>query len=107
MIIFHDLAGQDDRCFSPHCWRTRMALAHKGLAHEARPTRFSEIPGVAGGGQRMLPVIEDGGKVVADSWAIASYLEETYPERPSLFGGPAGEALTRVLNGWVSAILHP
>ena len=106
-ITFHDLAGRGDRCFSPNCWRTRMALAHKGLAHEVRLTRFGTIAGVAGGGQRTLPVIEDGGEVVADSWAIARYLERTYPDRPSLFGGPVGEALTLVLNGWVSATIHP
>lgn len=26
---------------------------------------------------------------------IANYLEDTYPDRPSLFGGPAGRALSR------------
>jgi len=30
-IVLHDLTGADDRRFSPNCWRTRMALAHKGL----------------------------------------------------------------------------
>jgi glutathione S-transferase len=106
-ILFYDLAGQGDRRFSPNCWRTRMALVHKGLDHEARGVRFIDIPGIAGGGQKMVPVIDDGGHVVADSWAIAEYLEQRYPDRPSLFGGPAGHALTRVLNGWVSATLHP
>ncbi len=41
-----------------------------------------------------VPVIVDGnkdGKWVNDSWAIAKYLEETYPDRPSLFDGPEGE----------------
>ena len=41
-----------------------------------------------------VPVIVDGnkdGKWVNDSWAIAKYLEETYPDRPSLFDGPQGE----------------
>ena len=41
-----------------------------------------------------VPVIVDGnkdGKWINDSWAIAKYLEETYPDRPSLFGGPQGE----------------
>lgn len=40
-----------------------------------------------------VPVIVDpnqDGKWVNDSWAIAKYLEETYPDRPSLFGGPQG-----------------
>jgi hypothetical protein len=40
-----------------------------------------------------VPVIVDAnqdGKWVNDSWAIAKYLEETYPDQPSLFGGPQG-----------------
>lgn len=40
-----------------------------------------------------VPVIVDAnkdGKWVNDSWAIAKYLEATYPERPSLFGGSTG-----------------
>ena len=32
-ITLYDLAGADEhRRFSPYCWRTKMALAHKGLA---------------------------------------------------------------------------
>jgi len=37
-----------------------------------------------------VPIIQDGDKVVKDSFAIAQYLERTYPDRPSLFGGPGG-----------------
>jgi glutathione S-transferase len=37
-----------------------------------------------------VPIIQDGDKVVNDSFAIAQYLERTYPDRPSLFGGPGG-----------------
>lgn len=40
---------------------------------------------------RQVPVIEDDGKVVNDSFAIAQYLESKYADRPSLFGGPGGE----------------
>ena len=33
-----ELVGTDDtRPFSPYCWRTRMALAHKGLDHGSIP----------------------------------------------------------------------
>jgi len=39
-----------------------------------------------------VPIIQDGDKVVNDSFAIAQYLERTYPDRPSLFGGPGGAA---------------
>lgn len=105
-VILYDLVGADDRRFSPHCWRTRMALAHKGLACDARPTRFSDIASVAGGGYKTIPVIDDGGHVVVDSGAIARDLEARYPDRPSLFGGPGGEALTTFVERWAAGVVH-
>jgi glutathione S-transferase len=105
-IVLYDLVGRDDRRFSPHCWRTRMALAHKGLEHEARPTRFTEIATIEGGEVRTVPALRDGARLVVDSWQIARYLEEAYPERPSLFGGPGGEAVTRFVQSWSGAVLH-
>ena len=75
--------------------RTRMALAHKGLDHEALPTRFTEIPKIEGGRVKTVPALRDGAHLVVDSWAIAQYLKQAYPERPSLFGGAGGEQVTR------------
>ena len=100
-IILYDLVGVDDRRFSPNTWRSRLALAHKGLAADIRPTRFLDIPGICGGDQKTVPVIEDGDAIIGDSWAIAEHLEDTYPDRPSLFGGPAGRALSRTFQNWV------
>ena len=37
MIILWELGGRNDRRYSLFSWRTRMALAHKGLAFETRP----------------------------------------------------------------------
>jgi len=100
-IILYDLVGTDDRRFSPNTWRSRLALAHKGLDAEIRPTRFLEIAGICGGNQKTVPVIEDGDAVIGDSWAIAKHLEDTYPDHPSLFGGAAGRALTLAFQNWV------
>ncbi len=105
-IVLYDLVGKDDRRFSPHCWRSRMALAHKGLEVEARPTRFLEIRSIAGGDQKTVPVVEDGGNTVADSWKIAEYLEAAYPQAPSLFGGANGKALTVFVQNWTVGTLH-
>jgi glutathione S-transferase len=105
-VVLYDLVGKADRRFSPNCWRTRMALAHKGLDCEARPTRFTEISEIAGGAFKTVPVIEDRGVAIGDSWSIAKYLEETYPDEPSLFGGPGGEALSRFVQDWCVAVLH-
>jgi glutathione S-transferase len=101
LIVLYDLAGADQALrFSPYCWRTRMALAHKGLPVETVPWRFTDKDVIAFSGQGRVPVIRDGETVVSDSWAIACYLEAHYPERPSLFGGVAGQAHARLINAW-------
>ena len=84
-----------------------MALAHKGLAFDARPVRFTEIPTIGNGRHKTLPVIDDGGHIVGDSPEIADYLETMYPERPSLFGGPGGAGLCRFVQNWCVSVLHP
>jgi glutathione S-transferase len=96
-----ELVGTDPaRPFSPFCWRTRMALAHKGLASETIPWRFTEKDAIAPYKSERVPVLLDGDKAVVDSWQIANYLEDTYPDRPSLFGGEGGRAAVRFLNSW-------
>ena len=49
----------------------------------------------------------DGPNTVRDSWAIACYLEDTYPTANSLFGGPEGRALARFFNLWTDTQLQP
>jgi glutathione S-transferase len=96
-----ELVGTDaTRPFSPYCWRTRMALAHKGLGAESIPWRFTEKQAISAHKSEKVPVLLDGHKSVADSWVIANYLEDTYPDRPSLFGGEGGRAMGRMLNWW-------
>lgn len=107
-ILLYELVGSDaGRPFSPHCWKVAFALAHKGLDFETMPTRFTEIPKVEEGVSRTVPVIRDGGKVVADSFAIAEYLEATYPDRPTLFGGDGGRAAARFVERWTQTQVHP
>jgi glutathione S-transferase len=105
-IVLYDLAGKDGVRFSPNCWRTRMALAHKGLDTETRATRFTEIPGILDGTQKTLPIIDDCGKIISDSWVIANYLEKAYPDRPSLFGGAGGRALTEFMLTWCNSVVQ-
>ncbi|WP_417316688.1 glutathione S-transferase family protein [Emcibacter sp.] len=96
----YELVGRDpSHGFSPYVWRTRMALAHKGFEPEMVPLRFTEIAEkLAFAESRTVPVLEDGDKVVADSWHIACHLEDTYPDRPSLFGGAVGRVQARHFN---------
>ena len=101
----YDLAGADPALrFSPFCWRIRMALAHKGLAVETLPWRFSEKARIAPA--TLVPVLVDGNRTVADSYAIADYLEDTYPDRPSLFGGPGGRGMARFIGAWTDSVVH-
>lgn len=104
-LILHELVGDQGRCFSPFCWRSAIALAHKGLEWESRRTNFAGIAAI-GGGQRMVPVLDDGGTLVGDSWAIAEHLEARFPDRPSLFGGAAGRAYASFMQNWTAAQLH-
>lgn len=106
-ILLYDLVGADPtRPFSPHCWKAAMALAHKGLAFERVPTAFVSVATVEGESGMTVPVIRDGGRVVKDSFAIALYLEEAYPERPTLFGGKGGEAMARFVERWSQLTIH-
>lgn len=84
-----------------------MALAHKGLDVEDLPWRFTEKDRIAATGQPRVPVLVHGTRWIADSWAIADYLEESFPDRPSLFGSPEGRALARFVNEWGVSALHP
>ncbi|MEI5677416.1 MULTISPECIES: glutathione S-transferase family protein [unclassified Mesorhizobium] len=107
-ILLYDLVGHDQaRPYSPHCWKTAMSLAHKGLDFETVPTTFLDVPAVEGGVSKTIPVIRDGNAVVADSFQIALYLDQAYPERPTLFGGEGGEAMARFIERWSQLTLHP
>ena len=100
-LKLYELVGTDDaRPFSPFCWRTRMALAHKGLAAQSIPWCFTEKEAIAPHRSDKVPVLLDGEKPIVDSWVIANYLEDAYPDRPSLFGGEGGRAVGRMLNWW-------
>lgn len=107
-IRLFELAGADPaRRFSPYCWRTCLALAHKGLEWETLPWRFAEKDRLAVHGSQTVPVLLDGERAVADSWGIQAYLDETYAGRPPLF--ESGEARTEGLfiKLWAERTLHP
>jgi glutathione S-transferase len=107
-IILYDLCARDQASrFSPHCWKVKMALAHKGIPYETRPTPFSKIKEIGGGFSRTVPVIDDGGHLVRESFDIAVYLEEKYPDRPTLFAGEGGRAEARFIESWQIITLHP
>jgi glutathione S-transferase len=44
---------------------------------------------------------------VVDSWDIALYLDDTYPDRPALFAGPSGRSEALFVKFWVERTVHP
>ena len=106
-ILLYDLCARDkERRFSPNCWKVRMALAHKGLEFETRPTPFTGIRDIGNGFSPTVPVIDDGGTLVRDSFEIALYLEDAYPDRPSLFKGDGGKSEARFVESWVISVVN-
>ncbi len=107
-IILHSLGAADGaRHFSPHVWKVILALRHKGLAYRLNPLSFQDIPKIAGGGFRSVPVLEDGDHVETDSFAIALYLDRAYPDAPGLFPGPGQRALARMVEHHCDTTLNP
>lgn len=103
VIRLYDLVLESGCTISPFVWRTKYALKHKGFEIEAIPNGFTGIAERTGGFSDRLPVIVDGDRWVKDSWAIAEYLDETYPDRPMLFEGEGHKQLIRFIDQWAWA----
>ena len=87
--------------YSTNVERVALALAHKGLAVESVVIDYSDrSPVERVSGQGLVPVIDDGGEVVADSRRILRYLEDRHPD-PRLFpADPARRAEVDVFVDW-------
>lgn len=105
-ITLYELSGLDrSQFFSPHCWKTKLALVHKQLPYKSEPVWFTEKEKFAMSNQPLLPVISDGENIVNDSWAIAEYLEAQYPAAPCLFADDVAKEKAEAFNQWVSTVL--
>lgn len=105
MRLFELCAKNRDYRFSPYVWKVLMALQHKGIDFERVPCGFLEKDAFAPSGSKTVPVIEDDGNWVADSWKIACYLEDRYGDQPALFGGAMSRAQTRFIDRWADVTL--
>lgn len=106
--LLYSLCGADTECrFSPHVWKVIMALGHKGLDFDEVPTPFTGIKAVENGFSTTVPVLNDRGHLVRDSFDIALYLEDAYPDTPSLFDGEGGKAVSRAVEGYSQFIIQP
>ena len=99
-IRLYELVAANGRALSPFVWRIKYALAHKELNFETIPVGFTEIPKIFSGKYKTVPIIEDGETTVCDSWAIADYLDDAYPDRPMLFSSAQERAMIRFFDSW-------
>src|SRR5439155_26991045 len=83
-IRLYELVLENGISASPYMWRTRFALAHKGLACQPVPPGFTGIAAAFSGELRTVTVIADGEERLGDSWHIADDLERRDPARPAL-----------------------
>ena len=92
---------------SAFCEKVRLVLAAKGLAYSV----VEVTPGVGQlelyrlSGQRQVPVLVDGAEVIADSSAIAHYLERQSPQPALLPADPARCAQVLLLEDWADTAL--
>ncbi len=89
--------------------KLRILLRHKGLVWEELPP-----PGGYGSAEYRqivpagnLPALRDGSFLLADSEAIAEYLNEVHPEPPMLPDTPAGRAIVRERSRYHDTRLEP
>jgi glutathione S-transferase len=92
---------------SAFCEKVRLLLAAKGLT----ATLVEVTPGLGQleifrlSGQRQVPVLVDGGDVIADSTAIALHLEAKHPTPPLLPEDPQARARVLLIEDWADTAL--
>jgi glutathione S-transferase len=91
--------------YSTNVERVSLALAHKALEVdyvEIDPDDRSAVRELSG--QDRVPVLVDGGHVVADSTAILEYLEATHPDPPLYPRDEARRAEVHVFVDWFNRV---
>ncbi len=76
-----ELCGNDREVrFSPYVWRVKLFLQHKGLDYETVPLHFVEKEQLGNVTPQTFPALQDGDRIISDSFEIAKYLDQTYPQ---------------------------
>ena len=91
---------------SSFCEKIRRILAYKGLSYEK-----VEVPGdnraelIQVSGQKVVPVLADGPKVIIDSTWIAQYLEEKYPQKKVYPQDKQLRGMALLIEDWADEVL--
>jgi len=91
--------------FSTNVERVALAAGHKGVEIEwVDVDEDDRSPVEAVSGQRLVPVLETDGFVLADSPKILEWLEQHHPEPPLLPAEPSRRAEVRVFCDWFNRV---
>lgn len=93
-------------------YRVRIALAYKGIAHEAAYVSLPKAEHQADAfravnAQGLVPALADGGHTLIQSLAIIEYLDERHPLPPLLPEDPVERAYVRAVAQIVACEIHP
>lgn len=92
---------------SPNCLRVRMACRYKNISVtsvEIDPLDRREVEKLSG--QKTVPVLIDGGKILDDSTTILRYLDKKFPD-PPLFPAQGEElAKNEILVEWGNEVFR-
>ncbi|KAF8119248.1 hypothetical protein EV363DRAFT_1387447 [Boletus edulis] len=118
LVLYDILTKLPGNSCSPNPAKSRFVLSHKKLPFDTVFVEYCDIapkmkeigasPNKRDGSTvYTLPVLSDPntGALITDSWAIAVYLDETYPEKPVFPKGSRG--LIRSFDSAVGALLGP
>ncbi len=99
---------------STAAYRVRIALNLKGVAYEPVYVHLTRDGGEQKSAkfrtlnpQGLVPVLEEGGDVIAQSLAIIEYLDTKYPEPPLLPAAPAERARVQSFALAIVCDVHP
>lgn len=99
---------------SSAAFRVRIVLNLKGIAYESIPRHLTRGGGehlrpdyLALNPQGLIPALEDGGVVLAQSLAIIDYLDEKFPQPPLLPGDAMQRAQIRAMALGIACEIHP
>jgi len=87
---------------SQYSEKVRLILDYKGLDYR----KIEVTPGIGQvelfrlTGQKQVPVLKDRNRYIADSTAIAKYLDLEYPDRPLIPQDPKKRGLTLLIEEW-------
>jgi glutathione S-transferase len=117
-LKLYELDNVEGEVISPFVWRIKFALQHKGISYDSVPVGFFDLRRIGHrvgepGTLMTLPIVEYAGTFLSESWVIAEWLDEAFPDHPRLEPTPrrlrclSVRPLTRFRRGFLLVPARP